>query len=488
VRATDCDHPVTTTSSDPGARRRPWSTRLPIRVRITLAATLSLALILAALSAFVYSRVEAQLLEAVDLGLQARAGAIASGIGEQGVAIGDAPDTGPASVAQILTRSGHVQETSGPSSSLVPASLLQSIHSPTYLTVPPRPGSGVTRVFVLPVDEGTPLYVVTGSSMAGPSQTLDRLRLLLLVGGPAALALASFVAWLLAGVALRPVDRMRQEAAAISVSEPGRRLPVPDTDDEVSRLGRTLNSLLERLEKARGRERRLLDDASHELRTPLGILKAEIDIALSRSRSNDELVAALQSASEETDRLSRLAEDLLVLSRARSGQLDVHRTDVSLRELLERASEAHRGRFEAAGLSIECRAADVTVRVDPMRIRQALDNLLDNARRYAPAKGVVRVHGEFAAGVVTIAVIDQGTGFAEDVLPNAFEPFVRSAPPGQAGAGLGLSIVRAVAEAHGGTALAENVPGGGAKLTMTLPHASPRHPAPAASSETGPGP
>jgi len=470
-------HPESTSSrTEPPDRRRTWPARLPIRVRITLAAVLSLALILAALSALVYTRLQAQLLQAVDLGLQARAGAIASGIGQQGVAIGDAPDTGPNTVAQILTASGRVEETSGPSTPLVPAATLRATQGPTYLSVPPAGGTGVTRVFVLPANEGTPLYIVTGSSLAGPRQTLARLRLLLFLGGPAALAFASLVVWLLAGVALRPVERMREEAAAISVSEPGRRLPVPDTDDEVSRLGRTLNSLLERLEEARGRERRLLDDASHELRTPLGILKAEIDLALSRSRSREELVAALQSASEETDRLSRLAEDLLVLSRARSGQLAVHRTDVSLRSLLRRACDAHRARFEAAGLSIECRAPDAPVRVDPMRVRQALDNLLDNARRHSPRGGVVRVDGELAGEVVAIVVRDDGRGFAGDVLEHAFEPFSRDASQGQQdGAGLGLAIVRAVAEAHGGTATATNAPGGGALLTMTLENASPTH-------------
>jgi two-component system, OmpR family, sensor kinase len=464
------------TPTDTRVRRRAWPARLPIRVRITLAAAVSLALILSALSALVYTRLQAQLLQAVDMGLAARAGAIASGIGQQGVTIGDTPDSGPTTVAQILTASGRVEETSGPAAPLLPPDTLRSIDGPTYLGTSLGPGSGVNRVFVLPVNEGTPFYVVTGSSLDGPRQTLSRLRLLLFLGGPAALALASLVAWLLAGVALRPVDRMREEAAAISVSEPGRRLPVPDTNDEVGRLGRTLNSLLERLEEARSRERRLLDDASHELRTPLGILKAEIDLALSRSRSRQELMASLQSASEETDRLSRLAEDLLVLSRARSGQLAVHRTDVPLRTLLQRACDAHRARFEAAGLSLECRAPGAPVRVDPMRVRQALDNLIDNARRHSPPGGVVWVAGEFDEETISIVVRDEGGGFSDEVLAHAFEPFARD--PSQSpedGAGLGLAIVRAVAEAHGGTATAENAPDGGASVTMTLTNAFPVH-------------
>src|SRR5260221_13890514 len=136
--------------------------------------------------------------------------------------------------------------------------------------------------------------------MAEVSQPLARLRLLLAVAGPAALALACLAAWLLAGAALRPVERMRQEAAAISASEPGRRLPVPGANDEVARLGRTLNSLLDRLQGAVDREQRLLDDASHELRPPPRILNAEPDLTLSGAPPPEEPAAAPQSACEET--------------------------------------------------------------------------------------------------------------------------------------------------------------------------------------------
>lgn len=441
-----------------------------------MAAAASMAIILAALSVFVYVRLDAELMRAVDLGLRARAGAIASGIGQQGVNFSETPYAGTETVAQILSPGGQVEDSTGPATPLVPVGTLRGVHGPTFLKLPSGSGLGAVRAFVLPANEGQRLFVVVGSSLAGLHQTLARLRLLLGTAGPAALALASLAAWFLTGAALRPVERMRKEAASISESEPSRRLPVPDADDEVARLGRTLNSLLDRLQEALSRERRLLDDASHELRTPLGILKAELDLALSRSRTADELESALRSASEETDRLARLAEDLLVLSRAQSGRLGIHRVDATLAGLLERACTAHQARFESVGVRIQCQAPPEGVRVDPMRVRQALDNLLDNAWRFSPPGGTVLVRGNVAGDLVRIFVQNPGSGFSPEVLPRAFEPFIRDDRAHQRGAGLGLAIVRAVAEAHGGTATAENMPAGGARVTMTLAHVAARVP------------
>jgi two-component system OmpR family sensor kinase len=444
--------------------------RPPLRVRVTLASAASFALILGALSFFVYASLQAGLVRAADGGLRARAEAIASGIGHHGPAAVDPLDLGTGGLTQVLTLDGQLKMSSGPRTPVLPAAVLRAIHHPEFVNLPPAPGRPALRAFVLPATEGQRLFVVAGSSMAEVSNTLANLQLLLVVAGPAALALACLSAWLFAGAALRPVERMRREAAAISVSEPSRRLPVPDGNDEVARLGWTLNSLLDRLQAAVGREQRLLDDASHELRTPLSILKAELDLTLTRARAPEELQAALQSASEETDRLARLAEDLLVLSRARADGLLIHRRSTPLRELLDRACAGHRARASDRGARIECLAPAVVVRVDPMRLRQALDNLLDNAIRHGPdAGGRIRVEAAVSGRVVTVTMENVGPGFADDLLPRAFEPFVRGGrvAASHPGAGLGLAIVRAVAEAHGGTVTAENVPGG-ARLTMTL--------------------
>ena len=444
--------------------------RLPLRVRVTLASAASIALILGALSSFVYARLQAELVRAADAGLRARAEAVASGLGSAGPGAFDSPDGGSGSLAQVLTPAGRPVMSRGFPRPALSAAALRAIRSPQFVSLPATRARPALRAYVLPNAEARRLYVVTGSSLAEVSGTLASLRLLLETAGPAALALACLAAWLLAGAALRPMERMRREAAEISESEPGRRLPVPAANDEVARLGRTLNSLLGRLQAAIDREQRLLDDASHELRTPLSILKAELALTLSRAREPEELEAALRSASQEADRLARLAEDLLVLSRARAGGLHIQRLSTPVGDLLSRACAGHQARAWERGGRIDCTAPAAEIPVDPMRLRQALDNLLDNAIRYGPeAGGRIRVGAAVSGGVATITVENTGSGFSEALLPKAFETFVRGDGDvaAQPGGGLGLAIVRAVARAHGGTATAQNVPGG-ARLTMTL--------------------
>ena len=155
-----------------------------------------------------------------------------------------------------------------------------------------------------------------------------------LLGGPAVLLLAILAGYAVAVAALRPVEAMRRRAAAIGASTPEKRLPVPAGRDELSRLAETLNDMLGRLQSALEHERRFVDDASHELRTPLALLKTELEIALRQPRSRDELEAALRSAADETDRLTRLAEDLLLVARADEGRLPIRLERVSARGLL----------------------------------------------------------------------------------------------------------------------------------------------------------
>jgi signal transduction histidine kinase len=278
----------------------------------------------------------------------------------------------------------------------------------------------------------------------------------------------SWAAWLLARAALLPVERMQREAETISGADPARRLSPPAVDDEIARLAATLNSMLDRIQDSFERERRFVDNASHELRTPVSILKAELDLALSRARTPDELEAALRSASEETDHLARLAEDLLVLSRAHGGRLSVRRAPVSLHELLEGLARHFGPRATAEGVRIEVVAPLERVEVDAVRVRQALDDLLDNALRHTGAGGAIRLWAERSGVTLRLGVEDSGTGFAPGFLPFAFDAFARDGEGHDEGAGLGLAIVHAIAEAHGGTAEAANRPDGGAVVTMVL--------------------
>jgi len=304
--------------------------------------------------------------------------------------------------------------------------------------------------------------VIVGTSMSDRTDALHQLAIYLAIGGPFAILLASAAGWVVAGFALRPVERMRQEVSAISASGIDHRLSVPLADDELQLLATTLNDMLDRLETSIRAERRFLDNASHELRTPLTALKAELDLARSRPRSATELEASVESASEETDRLVRLANDLLVLARATDGRLPVHRADTSLSELVNSAVDLFRARAAGAGVRIEATAPDQLVWVDGMRVRQAVDNLVDNAIRHTPAGGTVTVRAEVTDDVVEIVVTDTGPGFPHGSLGANGDPVADPAPARSEalevetrGSALGLAIVRAVAQSHNGTLVAQ---------------------------------
>ncbi|MEO5939656.1 MAG: ATP-binding protein, partial [Candidatus Limnocylindrales bacterium] len=260
---------------------------------------------------------------------------------------------------------------------------------------------------------------------------------------------------------------------AVSASELGRRLPVPRANDELAALGRSLNRMLDRLETAVERERRFVADAGHELRTPLANLKAELDLALRRARSPGELVDALRSASEETDRLAGLAEDLLLLASSDSGRLPMLREMVDVSTLLAVTLESFSGRASSLGIALDSSVSDgIRARLDGTRIRQAVGNLIDNALRHTSPGGRVTLEMTRQPGTLAIAVSDTGEGFAPAFLPRAFEAFARADAErsrSAGGAGLGLAIVRAVAEAHGGSVEAANRAGGGALVVIRVP-------------------
>jgi len=173
---------------------------------------------------------------------------------------------------------------------------------------------------------------------------------------------------------------MRRRAAAITASTPGSRLPVPGSHDEVSRLAETLNDMLGRLEAAFEHERRFLADASHELRTPLALLRTELELALRRPRSREELEQALRSAAEETERLTRLAEDLLLIARSDQGSLPIRRERLSARGVLTDVADRFAGRAAELGRTLAVEPGeDAALDADPARLEQAIGNLVDNA-------------------------------------------------------------------------------------------------------------
>jgi two-component system OmpR family sensor kinase len=330
---------------------------------------------------------------------------------------------------------------------------------------------------------GRRLLVVAGTGTDVSDDAVDDVQTAFVLGGPPAVVLAGVGAWLLAGAALRPVERMRREAADISDRDTGRRLAVPSTHDEIAALGSTINGLLARLQGALARERSFVADASHELRTPLAILHAELELAARPGRSRDELIEAVNQAGQETDRLIRLAEDLLLLARADNAQPFLQPLPLVLPDLLGTAARGAGARAAAQGVTVAVHSpSDLTVVADPDRLRQALDNLLDNASRHAPAGSVIEVNATAnESGMIAIEIADRGPGFPVEFLPHAFERFHRAEAARTrdgGGTGLGLSIVQAIIHAHGGQTTVGNRPGGGATVKLTLPaHATTtRHP------------
>jgi signal transduction histidine kinase len=313
------------------------------------------------------------------------------------------------------------------------------------------------RVFAAPIaDAGGPAaggVVLVAASTADIEDTLHELSLLLLLCGVAAVLVGGFAAALLTRRGTRPLRQLSSSAAAIGqTGDASRRLSAPQTPEEVSDLARTLNSMLAALEDSRERERRFLADASHELRTPLTALIGNVEY-LARHGADPELVAALQS---DADRLRRLVEDLLVLEResaARSPERRI-RLDLAIKELGEADPDLV--------IRVE---GPATVVADPDALERSLRNLIENAALHGPAGGRVTIALTSSDGMASIAVTDEGAGFASGTEEVAFERFWRDeSARDHPGSGIGLAIVKATAERHGGS-----VGAAGSTVTIRLP-------------------
>jgi two-component system, OmpR family, sensor kinase len=476
---------------------------VPLRLRLTLLFTLGTAGVLFSAGVIFFLQLRASLTATVDTTLTARSEALASRLAStpaagRGAAV--AAVEGSDEFAQVLATNGTVIVTSASAgrAPLVTGRLLSAARAgQTRFTTVLRDRS--SRVMTVPARSGgQPVIAVVGVATEFTDVAEDHVRDIMVFATGPAVVITGLAAWALSGAALRPVERMRRQAAEISEHDPTLELAVPATRDEVAALGHTLNGMLRRLRAALERERGFVADASHELRSPLTNLKAELELAARPGRSARELSDAVANAAEETDRLIRLAEALLLLARyddpaAAAGvtvALPVH-------EVLEPAVAAARSRAGTRDVTVTLETdPDTVVRADPDRLRQAVDNLLANALRYAPPGSRIAVtarrHGDdpaaepaggglpaggvpgglAGAGWVSLEIADRGPGFPPTFLPHAFERFRRADPArtrSDGGAGLGLAIVASVAAAHGGHAVALNRPDGGAAVRITLP-------------------
>jgi len=442
-----------------------------IKLRVAGVFTIALAVAFAIGSWLFVSQLNAQLLRALDKTVTAQLAPYKAARSVQSAATFGVPEN---SVVEIITRSGNVLRRSAEAGDL-PLLTARQVRQALSTGLTKSIGDDQFRLHAADIGHTGAIAVVGISTEDQVSGPLSAQITALIIGGIIFVLIGGFGAYWLAAAALSPVERMRRQVAALSAADSESGVHVPRTRDELSALAGTMNGLLARLHEALATQREFVADASHELRTPLAVLGAELELAGRPGRSREQLSQAVASAEEEVSRLTRLTNDLLTLARSDEGKLPVTPTRTRVRELLERSAG------KVAGPTVTARTGcvvdappDLEAVIDPDRIRQAVDNLIDNARRFAPAGSHITVTGRARDASLVIEVADAGPGFPADYIPHAFERFRRpdgSRSGSAGGTGLGLAIVAAVAAAHGGWATAQNQQDGGAVVSLELPDA-----------------
>lgn len=451
---------------------------MSIRLRVAAVFTLALAIAFALGSWLLVSQVRAVTLSSVDASLAVHLSQAGQVLSSSAPPRGSRAELAPGDyLTQIIDASGRVvaaRPDAGEASLLTPAMRQTALRG--RVTVTTTFDGEAQRLMAAPLPAHPGWVAVAAVSLESADATTSALIRRLMIGGGIFVVVAGTAAYLLARAALAPADRLRRQAAALSAGDPAARLAVPKTRDEVAALARTMNDLLGRLHTALARQRSFVSDASHELRTPIAVLSAELELATRPGRSREELAEAAVNAAEEAARLARITDDLLLLASSDEHRLTARTEPTDLARLLDISAERARHRAAAGGvlLHVSCEPG-LTALVDADRIGRAVDNLVDNALRFAPAGSQIDLVAAANGSDLTITVADTGAGFPADFLPHAFERF-RRPDDGRSrtagGAGLGLAIVAAIARAHGGTAVARNRPGGGAEVTLQLPDAS----------------
>ncbi|MHB1043933.1 MAG: sensor histidine kinase [Eubacteriales bacterium] len=343
-------------------------------------------------------------------------------------------------------------------------------------------GKQALRVYNQPlVLDGQMLGVLQVGRTLGPTRAaLERLRLLLLFGGGLSLILAGTLGWIMAGAALKPIDRITETASVIQGDlDLGRRIEYQGPHDEVGRLAATLNEMLGRLqaaylklEEAGAEQRRFTADASHELRTPLTTIRGNVEL-LQRMGDADPATRseALSDIAEEAERMSRLVSDLLALARADAG-LKLKKEVVPLAPLLTevaRRSTVLPGEAQFSAGNFSC-LDGAAVLGDTDYLKQLLIILIENAFKYTPPGGKVALEGKVNGAAAEISVADNGTGISDEDLPHIFKRFYRSDKArSRGGTGLGLAIALWITEEHGGTITVRSRVGEGSIFTVCLP-------------------
>jgi signal transduction histidine kinase len=451
-----------------------------VRFRITALATVAVAAVLAATAVGLVAVQRRALTDSLDESLAGEAQALAARVEDGDGAAGDGTDDGAVTaptvdddaVAQVVV-GGDVVAASRPELERQPLAPTPDGTSASRTVDAVPGGEGAFRVVSQRLDSevaGAATVVHVAAPLDDVNESTSLLARSLALAVPGITALLAALVWALAGRTLRPVEAIRSEVARIGATDLRRRVPVPPGDDEVGRLARTMNAMLERVENATERQRRFVGDASHELRTPLARIRSEIEVDLTHPGSAD-LADTHRSVLEEAIGMQRLVDDLLLLARAdtdgRDGELAPTRLDAVVAAEVARARRGSPVALDAGSLTA------VTVASDPPELRRVVANLLDNATRHAHSRVLVTVTDD--GGAAQLTVTDDGPGVPADQAERIFERFARldaarSAADG--GTGLGLAIAREIAERHRGTLVLDTGHRGGARFVLRLPTAS----------------
>jgi len=468
----------------------PNFSQLPIRLRMALWFAFLLVTLVGAVGIFLLSTLDDVVQEQIDAALRLRASRV-----EREITTGDDDRLDPSDVESGLLELAPLEEFSSPgiyvqvrditgtviaASANLPRGELPVTHRliedalqdrEAFETIPV--GNEQVRVLAWPVDSAGPVVgiVVVGQSLRLVEVTREGVQRLITIAAGVATVAALAGAWWVTARALRPIADITTVVRSISATgQFDQRVKATVADDEVGRLVVTFNEMLARLDRTFAAQREFLGDASHELRGPLMVIRGNLDL-LRLGLPEDERRASVREASEEVERLSRLAADLLLLTEA-DAEVAVEPVEVRLDAVVtaawEKARHADDGRHEIRLSRVE----PLTVLGDRTRLDQVVWNLVENALRYTPAGGGIELDLVRQGNEAVLLVSDTGVGIPEEHLPRIFERFYRvdkARSRSNGGTGLGLAIVKSIAEAHGGRVGVSSVVGRGTTITVSLP-------------------
>jgi heavy metal sensor kinase len=466
--------------------------KLPIRVRLTLWYAVLLAAIVTGLGSFLVLQLRSDLRMAMDEETQASSVSTMLALAHErrewkqekpGAYTQDLAEAARASLppfgaAQLLDAKGRVLAHYGAvagAQSLVSTRVRRSAlagRAPTRSIALGDEGQQYRTMAAAFTDGDESRILVVALSMKPVEDPVHEVLMLLLIAGPAALAATSVAAYWLARKALRPVERMTSDAQEIGKAGLHERVAVPDSRDEIGRLGVTLNAMLDRIERGVTDKHRLVADASHALRTPLAVMRAEVDVSLRGDALSPAARDVLESAREEVDRMSRTVDNLLALAEADEGGLKLLTVRVSLRQAIDDAARPLRLVAAAKKVSLLAEGGSLEAQADPQRLALALTNLIENAIKFSPPGGSVRVTSWRRGTEVGVTVSDEGPGIPAEDREHLFDRYYRvDSARGRnvRGSGLGLAICHEVALAHGGRLWLESTLGGGSTFFLALP-------------------